>query len=101
MNVLIKIGEQAVEVAAKDFLTFVDDLKLEAQAIVSPRALLALAVLAVPLGTVIADATAAAAQDGLNIPLDVETAELLIQLWPQLKAYLNTLAIQPPKGTVK
>lgn len=99
-NVLVAIGD-GVEVGAQDFLKFVDQLKLEAQAMVSPRALLALAVLAVPLSQAILDATAAAAQDGLNIPLDVETAELLIQLWPDLKAYFNTLAVQPPKGVSK
>jgi hypothetical protein len=99
-NVFVEIGDGVV-VAAKDFLKFCDDLKLEAEAVVSPRAMTALAVLAVPLGQAVTDATAAAAQDGLNVPLDMETTELMIQTWPDLLAYLKTLKIQPTKGATK
>jgi len=99
-NIWVEIGE-GIEVGADDFLKFCNDLKLEAQAIVSPQALIALAVLAVPVGQAVADGVAAAAQDGLNIPLDIETAQLIIQTWPALLAYLRTLKIQPSKGTAK
>jgi hypothetical protein len=96
-NVFVEIGD-GIEVAADDFLKFCDDLKLEAEAIVSPQAMIALAVLAVPVGEVVTDVTGAVAAGGLNIPLDVETAELLVQTWPALIAYLKTLKIQPAKG---
>ena len=96
-NIFVQIGE-GVEVGAQDFVKFCEDLKLEAEAIVSPRALIALAILAVPLGQAVASSVAAAAQDGLNIPLDVQSAQLIVQLWPDLQAYLKSLAIQPAKG---
>jgi hypothetical protein len=96
-NIFVRIGE-GVEVGAQDFVKFCDDLKLEAEAVVSPRALIALALLAVPVGKAVASSVAAAAQDGLNIPLDIESAQLIVQLWPDLQVYLKTLAIQPAKG---
>jgi hypothetical protein len=96
-NILVQIGE-GIEVAAQDFVKFCDDLKLEAEAVVSPRALIALALLAVPLGKAVASSVAAASQDGINIPLDVQSAQLIVQLWPDLQAYLKTLAIQPIKS---
>lgn len=98
INIFVKIGE-GVEVAADDFVKFCEDVKLEGQAILSPRAMIALAILigaAIPVAT---DVAAAIAQDGLNVPLDMETASLLIALMPDLKAYANTLTIQPVKGT--
>jgi hypothetical protein len=69
------------------------------KALVSPRALMALAILAVPLGQAIESCILAGAQEGLNIPLDITSAELLVKCWPELKAYLESLAIQPSKGT--
>jgi len=99
MNVLVEIGA-GVEVAAKDFLKFCDDLKLEAQAVMSPQAMLALAVLAVPVGQAVTEISGAVAAEGLNIPLDVESAELLVQTWPLFLNYLKTLKVQPAKGSV-
>jgi hypothetical protein len=98
-NVFVVIGKGA-EVAAKDLVKFVDDIGLEAKAVVSPRALIALALLAAAAEPVMLDVIAASAAEGLNIPLDIETATLLAQLWPEFKAYLATLTIQPSKQPV-
>ena len=96
MKVFVEIGE-GVEVAAKDVVKFFDSLAADAEALVSPQALLALAVLVTSLAPVVTDATLAAAQDGLNVPLDMETAALLIQTWPKFSAWVNTLKIRPAK----
>jgi hypothetical protein len=94
INLFVDIGE-GVEVGAKDLADFFDEVKAVAEAAVSPQALIAMAILAESIGQVVADATAAAASDGLNIPLDAETVQLIIQTWPEFKAYIQTLAIRP------
>lgn len=99
-DVFVEIGE-GVTIAAEDVLTFIDKLGTDAAAIVSPRALLGLAVLLSAAEPVIVDTTEAAAAGGLNIPLDITTAGLLIKLWPQIKAYATTLAIQPVSQPAK
>jgi hypothetical protein len=98
-TVFVKIGE-GVEVGADDLAHFFEDIGAEAKAAVSPRALIALALLASAAEPVVIDALAAAAQDGANIPLDMETLTLLMQLWPEFKAYLATLTIQPSKTVI-
>jgi len=96
-NVFLAIGE-GIEADAKDVADFFDRLGKTAELIVSPKALIALSILAVPLGKAVADGIAAAAQDGLNIPLDAATAQLMIACWPDVLAYFKTLDIQPTKG---
>lgn len=96
-NIFIEIGD-GVEVSAKDLAQFFARVGRGAEALVSPQALLGFAVLLSAVGPVVVDATAAAAQDGLNIPLDIETAELIIQTWPALKIWANTMPIKAAKG---
>lgn len=93
-NVLIEIGK-GVEVAAEDALAFFERIGQVAEAAASPRALLAFAVLLSATGPVILDATGAAAAEGLNIALDLQTAALIVNLWPELDAWAKTLAIRP------
>jgi len=103
MNVFVEIGE-GIEIEAKDALKFFEEFGKDVEAAFSPQAMLALAVLAGSLAPVVADATAAAASDGLNVPMDVETTELLIQTWPLFMNWVKTLKIRPaststtPKG---
>jgi len=99
-NVLLAIGD-GVEVAAKDALTFFADLGKDVAVVVSPRALIALSLLAVPVGEAIVTSGTAAAQDGLNFALDAEAAQLIVQLWPDFVAYARSLSIQPVKGVPK
>ena len=96
-NVLLAIGE-GIEVAAKDALDFFEQIGKDVVVVMSPRALIALSLLAVPVGEAVATSAAAAAQDGLNIPLDAEAAQLIVQLWPDFMNYVRALSIQPPKG---
>lgn len=94
MNVILAIGD-GIEADAKDVAKFFETLGQDVRNVFTPRGLLALAMLAAPVAEAIAVTGAAAAQDGLNIPLDVESAELLVDLWPDLKASMNTLAVKP------
>lgn len=94
MNILIAIGRD-IEVDAKDLANFLGGAITDVERIANPQALLAFAVLMSAVGPVVMDATAAAAQDGLNFALDAETAQLIIQFWPLLDAWAKTLAIKP------
>ena len=96
-NIFVEIGE-GVEVGAKDFVDFLDKVKATGEQAVTPRALIALAVLGGNVGKAVVSSLGAAAVDGMNIPLDMESAQLIVQCWPSLLAYLQTLAIQPAKG---
>jgi hypothetical protein len=98
MNVVLAIGK-GIQVDAQDAANFFDtlgkDIAGEAKQIASPKAMLALAILATAMVPAITDGMAAAAQDGLNITLDATTLQLLIKLWPDFTSYLNALAVRP------
>jgi hypothetical protein len=96
MNVILAIGT-GIEVAAEDAVKFFEELGQDASRTVSPQALLALAVLSVPLEQAVMSGVLAAASEGANIPLDITTVSLIIRCWPALQAYLKTLTIQPAK----
>lgn len=95
-NLFVKIGD-GFEVSAKDAVDFFDKLGADAKAVATPRALIALSILGAAMGKAAISATAAAATEGLNIPLDLETTQLIVELLPDFRAYLKTLAIQPAK----
>ena len=91
-NIIVNIGKK-IEVDAEKLLLFIEKMGQTAEKVVTPQALIALAVLAVPVGEAVAVSLAAASQDGLNIVLDEEAARLIVSLWPALQIYLKTLAI--------
>jgi hypothetical protein len=94
MKILLAIGE-GIEADAKDVAKFFDTLGEDVKNVFSPRGMLALAMLAAPVGEVIGATASVVAAGGLNIPLDVADAQLLVNLWPDLKAAINTLAVKP------
>ena len=94
MNVTLAIGE-GIEADARDVAKFFETLGEDAKAVFTPRGILALAMLAAPVGEVIGTTAGAVAAGGLNIALDVADAQLLVNLWPDLKAAINTLAVKP------
>lgn len=94
MKIILAIGK-GIEAEAADVAKFLETLAADARNIFTPRGLLALAMLATPVAEAVAVTGAAAAEDGLNIPLDAESAQLLIALWPELKASIDTLAVKP------
>ncbi len=103
MNVFLEIGD-GVEVATKDAIAFTDSLiataKGELKAALTPRALIALAILAGAVGEAVIETAAAASADGLNVTLDATAAQDIVKCWPDLTAWINTLAIRPAtKGT--
>lgn len=99
MNVFLEIGG-GIEIAAKDAVDFTDrllaDARLEAKQALTPRALIALAILVAAVGEAALEGAAAAAQDGLNFSLDATTVLDLQKCYPDAVAWINSLAIHPP-----
>ncbi|HUA97549.1 MAG TPA: hypothetical protein VMA34_04430 [Terracidiphilus sp.] len=89
-NLLLSI-EKGIVVGAEDALKWLTgtDKKLHT----APAVIAALATLVDIVDQPLADVAGAAANP-LNIPLDIATAEALVAVWPEVKAFLTTLGVK-------
>jgi hypothetical protein len=89
-NILLNI-EKGIEVAAEDALKWLGKAQTAIQA--APAVVAALATLASAVEKPLVDLTGVAANP-LNIPLDIQTANDLKAVWPDVKAFLGTLGVK-------
>ena len=89
-NILVSI-EKGIEIGAEDALKW---LKGADKALtVAPTVIAALGTLFGQIEKPITDLAAAAANP-LNIPLDIQTANDLKAVWPDIKQFLSTLGVK-------
>jgi hypothetical protein len=89
-NILVNI-EKGIEIGAQDALKWLTraDKALHA----APQVVAALATLVGAVEKPLSELAGAAANP-LNIPLDIQTANDLKAVWPDLKAFLGTLGVK-------
>lgn len=88
-NILVNL-EKGIEIAGVDALRWLVGSSKSPHA--APAVIAALATLAGALEKPLTE-LAGAATNPLNIPLDLETASDLKAVWPEVKAFLQTLGI--------
>jgi hypothetical protein len=86
-NILVNI-EKGVEVGAADLLKWLTSSQKAAPAVIA-----ALAILAQGVGNALENVQAAAAAP-LNIALDEATIASLKNVWPEVKAFLESLGVK-------
>ena len=89
-NILVNI-EKGIEVGAADVLQWLGKAKTAVSA--APQVIAALATLVSAADKPLIELSGAVANP-LNIPLDVQTAEDLKAVWPDVKAFLETLGVK-------
>jgi hypothetical protein len=89
-NILLNI-EKGIEIGAEDALKWLGKAQTAIQA--APAVVAALATLASAVEKPLVDLSGVAANP-LNIPLDIQTAQDLKAVWPQVKAFLGTLGVK-------
>jgi len=89
-NILVNI-EKGIEIAAEDALKWLSGTNKALKA--TPQVVAALATLIGAMEKPIAE-LAGAASNPLNIALDIQTAQDLKAVWPDVKAFLATLGVK-------
>jgi len=89
-NILVNI-EKGVEIAAEDALKWLTGANKALKT--APQVVAALATLIGAVEKPISELAGAAANP-LNIPLDIQTAQDLKPVWPDVKAFLSTLGVK-------
>jgi hypothetical protein len=89
-NILLNI-EKGIEVGAEDALKWLG--KAHSALSAAPAVVAALATLVSAMERPLTELSAAAANP-LNIPMDIETAEDLKAVWPDVKTFLGTLGVK-------
>lgn len=94
-NVLLDIGK-GIEVAAEDALKFLSGASsaVNKAASVEPSVVAALGAVFGSLNAAIVGISGAAASDGLNIALDVQTVTDLKAVWPSIESFLSSLGVK-------
>ena len=90
-SILVNI-EKGVEVAAEDVLHWLGGAAKTIT--LAPKVLAAIAILLGAIGKAVTDGTAAAAQDGINLPLDLQTWNDIKAVWPDVKTVAEDLGIK-------
>jgi len=89
-KILVNI-EKGIEIAAEDALKWLTGANKALKA--APQVVAALATLIAAVEKPMAE-LAGAASNPLNIALDIQTAEDLKSVWPEVKAFLATLGVK-------
>jgi hypothetical protein len=89
-NILLNI-EKGIEVGAEDALKWLG--KAQSALSAAPAVVAALATLASAVERPLTELSAVAVNP-LNIPLDIQTAEDLKAVWPDVKTFLGTLGVK-------
>ena len=89
-NILLNI-EKGIEVGAEDALKWLG--KAHSALSAAPAVVAALATLASAVERPLTELSAVAVNP-LNIPLDIQTAEDLKAVWPDVKTFLGTLGVK-------
>lgn len=89
-NILVNI-EKGIEIGAEDALKWLTGASKALQA--APGVVAALATMAGAMEKPLSE-LAGAASNPLNIPLDLQTANDLKAVWPDVKAFLTTLGVK-------
>jgi hypothetical protein len=89
-NILVNV-EKGIEIAATDALQWLGKAQTALSA--APGVVAALGTLAAAVDKPLTDLTAVIANP-LNISLDIQTANDLKAVWPQVKTFLGTLGIK-------
>ncbi len=89
-NILVNI-EKGIEIAAEDALKWLTSANKALHA--APEVVAALATLITALEKPLADVSGAA-QNPLNIPLDIQTVHDLKATWPAVKQFLTSLGVK-------
>jgi hypothetical protein len=89
-NILVNI-EKGIEIAAGDALKWLG--KVQGVVTAAPAVVAALATLAVAFEKPLADLSSVATNP-LNIVLDIQTANDLKAVWPDVKKFLETLGVK-------
>jgi len=89
-NILVNV-EKGIEVAATDVLKWLG--KAHNAITAAPAVIAALATLVTAVERPLADLSVAAANP-LNIALDIQTAQDLKAVWPDVKSFLETLGVK-------
>ncbi len=89
-NILVNI-EKGIEIGAADALRWLG--KAQTALTAAPAVIAALATLVTAVEKPLAELGGAVANP-LNIPLDIQTAEDLKAVWPDVKAFLATLGVK-------
>lgn len=89
-NIIVNV-EKGIEIAAQDALKWLTGANKALKA--APQVVAALATLFGAIEKPISE-LAGAASNPLNIALDIQTAEDLKAVWPDLKAFLATLGVK-------
>jgi len=89
-KILVNI-EKGIEIAAEDALKWLTGTNKALKA--APQVVAALATLIAAVEKPMAE-LAGAASNPLNIALDIQTAEDLKSVWPEVKAFLATLGVK-------
>jgi hypothetical protein len=89
-NILLNI-EKGIEVAAEDALKWLGKAHTAISA--APAVVAALATLVSAMERPLTELSAVAVNP-LNIPLDIQTAEDLKAVWPDVKTFLGTLGVK-------
>jgi len=89
-NILVNI-EKGIEIGAEDLLNWLG--KAHTALAAAPGVVAALATVVTAMDKPLVELSAVAANP-LNIPLDLQTAEDLKAVWPDVKAFLATLGVK-------
>lgn len=89
-NILVNL-EKGIEIGAEDALKWLAGAGKVLRA--TPEVIAVLAVLAAAVNKPLADLAGAAANP-LNITLDLQTVASLKAVWPEVKAFLNSLGVK-------
>jgi hypothetical protein len=89
-NILVNIAK-GIEIGAEDALKWLG--KAQTALTAAPGVVAALATLVAAVDKPLSELAGAAANP-LNIPLDIQTAEDLKAVWPDVKAFLATLGVK-------
>ncbi len=91
MAIILVNIEKGIEIAAEDALKWLTGANKAIHA--APNVIAALATLIGALEKPLQDLTLAAATP-LNIPLDLQTAQDIKAVWPEVKQFLTTLGVK-------
>jgi hypothetical protein len=89
-NILVNI-QKGIEIGAEDALSWLG--KAQTVLTAAPGVVAALATLASAVDRPLSELAGAVANP-LNIPLDIQTANDLRAVWPEVKAFLATLGVK-------
>lgn len=93
VSTLIMNAERGVEVAAADVLRFLTRAE-KVTATAGPQVIAGLGTLLGAVGAAIISGQAAAAQGGVNVPLDAQTVAAVRNVWADLEAFAKSLGIK-------